>query len=196
MRILFIIPLLLFTNMAMAQAPLTYSQVIEVDSTSKEQLYERALKWITTAAGASKGEVITRDKENGEISAKLSMPFKSQYNYNEKETRGFVWYTLTIYVKDNKYKYEFTNFIHEGSTGESAYGWGWVHVNSHWDAVNFGLVTKEQSCPLEISKVDGDKYCAKLWAELKTHCKMNAADILNRLHSAMQTPVATKKDDW
>ena len=72
---------------------ITYSGIVEVDSTSKVELYKRAKRWLAI----NYDDVVIDD-----------------FNHNELIARGYVyptvWHTVHIQFKEGRYKYEFTNF--------------------------------------------------------------------------------------
>jgi hypothetical protein len=71
-----------------------YSNIIEVDSTSKEELYKRARKWVAYTC-----DVITLEDSN-EIVAH-GVLFLNQFVLSD------ILYTIKVKVKDNRYRYEF-----------------------------------------------------------------------------------------
>lgn len=188
--------LLLIAFAAGAQQPLTYSRVVDVDSTTKEVIYERALKWFTQHTTGSKASLTTQDKDKGEISAKMAIPYESAYIELRQETKGYIWFTLSISCKDNKYRYEFTNFTHEGTSHQRDISNVLFDEYIDYQAVSFGLLSKDTIAPQWMVKKNGRKWAAKVWAELKTGCRASAIKIMESLHAAIETPLAVKKDDW
>jgi hypothetical protein len=92
----------------------TYENVKEVDNTSKAELYYRAISWVNKTYKSSKDVIQYSDKDVGKII------LKPTYFSYVKSLFGSVligqWnYVLTIQVKDNKYKYTFTDFYEEAT---------------------------------------------------------------------------------
>jgi len=84
----------------------TYTNIIKVDSVSKDEIYNRAKHWLAYNYDNfkidNKDELISR----GHI----------QVGYAQ------IWQTITIKIKDGRYKYEITNFqviMHNVSDGSS-----------------------------------------------------------------------------
>jgi hypothetical protein len=68
-----IIALCLVCGYAKAQAqdyPLTYSRVLKVDSTSKTELFDKAMVWCSKSFNESKSAINVKDKESGIIAGK------------------------------------------------------------------------------------------------------------------------------
>ena len=94
----------------------TYSEVVEVPGISKNDLYTRAQTWFAKTYGSSKSVLEIQDKENGKLLGKgltdvsfRNPPLGARYG-------GIVRYTISILVKDGKYKYTISDFYHEGGT--------------------------------------------------------------------------------
>jgi hypothetical protein len=73
-----------------------YSNIIQVDNTSKEELYKRARKWAAYTC-----DVITLD-DNDEIVGRGIVFLGQFYSYD-------ISYTIKLKVKDGRYKYEIIN---------------------------------------------------------------------------------------
>ncbi len=87
----------------------SYSQVVEVPSTTKDELYKRVFAW---ANGFYKnpGDVIReRNPEAGKILIKARFRISNEADKKGVVTQaGDVMYSLTFDFKDGKYKYEIT----------------------------------------------------------------------------------------
>lgn len=91
----------------------TYSEVIEVKGASKDDLYLRAKNWALSNSYKPKtdrkaeGSYITK----GQFTVQYPSPMKGM-NHSGKVT-----FTMSISLKDGKYRYEMTDFIHESDRG-------------------------------------------------------------------------------
>jgi hypothetical protein len=126
-RLLFVLALLLSGSFAQAQQVkvssktlelpvdsethlVAYTGVVEVPSATQAQLYARATAWVAQYYPAATTAV--QNKEAGKVIV--------QGVAHPHAPAGFassVTYTLSLYVKDGKYKYDFTNFRHEATAG-------------------------------------------------------------------------------
>jgi len=82
----------------------TYSGIIDVENTSKDELFKRAKRWFVLASKSAKDVIQMDDKENGELIGKAT--FKVEYFY----LNPYILHTITILVKDSKFKYQITDF--------------------------------------------------------------------------------------
>jgi hypothetical protein len=83
-----------------------YTGVVEVAGISQNDLYTRAFDWVAKNYPSASNAL--QDKEKG----RLTVQGTTHPHYRNTEF-GSVTHTFTIYVKDGKYKYDFTNFRHE-----------------------------------------------------------------------------------
>jgi len=90
----------------------TYTNVIQVDEVKKEELYSRAKKWFATTYKSSKDVIQLDDKENGEIVGKGN--FKITYYARDP----IVNHTITISVKDGRFKYVITDLVYSDVQGD------------------------------------------------------------------------------
>lgn len=98
---------------------LTFTGIIKVDSASKEQLFTRARQWFNASLRDARTAIRVADKETGEILAKCIVRSQHWYKAMGKEYKVPIEYDfdLSVYVKDGKYKYSFSNFVdHEVSS--------------------------------------------------------------------------------
>jgi len=93
---------------------ITYSEVILVDSlTTKQELFSRAREWFAKTYKSSTNVIQMEDKESGKIVGKALMQvYHKQFGMIGES--GYINYTISLYLKDGKYKYEITNFYHSG----------------------------------------------------------------------------------
>ncbi|WP_343524400.1 DUF4468 domain-containing protein [Pedobacter sp.] len=90
----------------------SYSQVVQVKG-SKNELYSKAIEWFASMFKSSKNVIQLDDKDAGKIIGKFVA-----YDSNQ----GPVTCTLTIMLKDEKYKYILDNIYFNGN--RSYPGWG------------------------------------------------------------------------
>ena len=99
-----------------------YTEVVEVESKSKDDLYTSAREWFAKSYNSANNVIQMDDKESGKIVGKALMPvyhkaFGSDYD------SGNIHYTISIYLKDGRYKYEVSDFYHTGTVaGVPDYG--------------------------------------------------------------------------
>lgn len=114
MKILFALTYVAISIAAFSQKPLpeiegkvVYTEVVNVDSASAGVLYQRAKLFFAKMYNSSKDVVQVDDKENGLIVGKgfFSLTFEGVISSWQAE----VDHTISVRVKEGKYKYEFTD---------------------------------------------------------------------------------------
>lgn len=152
---------LLITNIGLSQKlpidsetkKITYTEVVEVPGLKKDDLYSKAKAWFVTSTGTTKLALELEDKETGKLLGKVNNPIKiNNPPLNNKFEVGSVIYNITVIVKDDKYKYTFTDFTHDSNgrdkvmscgafenkksaaksmlTGEMPTNWQWNKIKS------------------------------------------------------------------
>lgn len=91
---------------------ITYSEVVQIDNVSKDELYSRANEWFAKYYKSANAVLQMNNQENGKLVGKpLTTVFVTALG-REYEI-GHVKYTITISCKDGRYKYEITDFMHD-----------------------------------------------------------------------------------
>lgn len=90
----------------------TYTGVVQVDSIDKNTLYTRAKKWFVDNYKSAKDVIQLDDKETGEITGKGNF----KINYYTRDP--YISHTISIFVKDGRYKYLITNFSYSDNQNE------------------------------------------------------------------------------
>lgn len=175
----------IFTN---AQKALVFSEVVQVDSATKDELYSRAKHWFAAFSADKKATLQLSDKEDGELVGKCTVAFASSYPSNNASVKGSISYTVSIYCKEGRFKYEITNFNHEGSSGINE--WGFTY-----EAMPFGLITTDATCPKGVQDSYADKWRNGVWNELKVVAQSEAEALAAALKETMKQP-ATTSGNW
>lgn len=177
--------ILVFPSMLFCQNALIFTEVIQVDNTSKEQLFDRAKMWFTTIYRSSSDVLQIIDKDNGQLVGKAAMTYHSSIFKGSEATKGDIRYQVSIFFKDNRYKYEFTNFIHEGNSYNST------------GAASFGLITDENECPRKFNNImAGTKWCNNVWTDLKEKIDSEMKTTIESLKSQMINSIETENSNW
>lgn len=97
-----------------ASGKITYTDVVYVDdNANKSELYSRAREWFAKTYNSSNNVIQMEDKESGKIVGKALLQVYNKA-WGMKGEAGYINYTISIYMKDSRYKYEITNFHHTG----------------------------------------------------------------------------------
>ena len=138
-----------FTNL-IAQEAVSYSKVVQVDSTDKAKLFAMVHEWFASTYNSANDVIQMSDKEAGILVGKGAMT----YSYGKVSYvcyDGKVDYTIKVSVKDNRFKIELSNFIHSINPGNGA-------------QCNLGLITTA-----EVYTTSGmsKNYSNKAWVDIK-----------------------------
>lgn len=180
--------LILAALLGSAQEPLAFSGVIKTDSTAtKDQIMLAVKSWYLTALSSKSLPV--SDNETGIIVTRVSMPYTSDIFMGNNATRGTISYDLQVTCKDGRYKYELTNFRHEGTGGAGQFG--------SYPALSFGLLTTEADCPANVIPNEAVKWRNNLWHEMKDRAKHESQVAELSLSKYVDKFLQKKaKDDW
>jgi hypothetical protein len=136
--ILFVFLNATFLHSQIKDTAITFSKVMTVDSSLKSaELYARARAWFAVTYRSGKDVIQLEDKENGKLIGKGAIKYTSRVFVGSEGTKGWIYYTITIQIKDGRYKYELTDFIHEGNPYNSG------------GQFSFDLITSSEECPRE-----------------------------------------------
>jgi hypothetical protein len=89
-----------------------YSEVIPIDSTSKSEIFVSVLEWYNKTYKSGKNVIQASDKEGGMIIGNAVTKTIIYNNLGIKKDGGYFSYTISVYCKDNKYKYVIDNITY------------------------------------------------------------------------------------
>jgi hypothetical protein len=117
------------TNLPKVDGKIIYTGVVDVPNTSKDELFDRAKIWFVNSYRSANDVLQLDDKANGRL---IGKGYFEQY---DRTLNVSVYHTISIYVKDNKYKYEITNLNTKFfASGGGIVTGGWVeNTLEHWD---------------------------------------------------------------
>jgi hypothetical protein len=161
---------------------ITYTEVVVVDSLSnKQELFSRAREWFAKAYKSSTNVIQMEDKESGKIVGKALMQVYHKA-LGSNFPSGYINYTISIYIKDGKYKYEIIDFYHTGQL-----------ISGGNRIPDYGICEKMINTK---DKVMGMSY-QKTYNYYLFQMNNNVINLITDLKSSMKTKTTnTKKDDW
>ena len=165
-------PALLF-----AQSPITYDQVIRLDSISKDDLFNRGNHWLVDVFKDPNRVIQLKDKEGGQIIGKGNFPYmQTKKSWSAwVNTEGVVNFTIKLYFKEGRYRYVITDFTHDAD----------------W---SFGAVTDAPDCGCKFPFAN-KKWKGLIWNDLKDQIDVKVKDIATSLISSMEKK-AEIDDGW
>lgn len=108
-----ILPIDSATNM------ITYQEVVKVEGATKDELYVRAREWFARSFKSSKSVIQMEDKEAGKIIGKGSS--SGLYTVLMSTVPYKLDFTVSITVKEGRYRYEISPFDTQNSSSEGLY---------------------------------------------------------------------------
>lgn len=143
---------------------ITYSHVVNVPHQIKDSLFQKAKNWFAATLKNSEGFTQNFNEQSGELSgnsvitvtAKTSDPTEKTYDYA-------INFETHIYVKDNQYKYVFTNFY--------VSNFEWFITSAPKPEYFTNMPNKEQE---------------QVWNSLKKNIESNVSSLTNSLKKAMR----------
>ena len=187
MKIILVVILIVYSLVALGQkgtpelpfvdGKIMYTGVVDVDSTkTKSELYSSVREWFAKTYNSSTKVIQMDDKENGKIIGKAL--FQVYHKAMKKDhPSGYINYTISVFVKDGKYKYEVTNFYHTGNGG---------NISDFGDCENM-INTKMKTMGVSYQKTF-DYY---LW-QMDDYVK----NIITDLKSNIMTTTKVQEDNW
>jgi hypothetical protein len=149
---------------------ITYQGVVEVPGATKDQLYTRAYEWLAKTYRSANAVIQMQDKEAGRLMGK-GAALVSIKGFSA----GFVRHTLTVYLKDGRYKYVLTDLEHEATGAHNIYSGG----------------------PLERPKAEVSFYGGKkAWDSIRKDADSDARQLVADLQASMTLKGAKDPSDF
>lgn len=179
--ILFFIVLL--PTMVFSQEPLSYSEVIEVSNVDKNELYIRGREWFNENFKSVNDVLQINDKETGELVGKAYFQVACVYELMGKSVKvpAGVFFQISIWVKDGKYKYEFKDFNVPGSKDMSSL------------IIGLGTITTSDSTQYKFLKTP-EKRMNEIYLSVKTNTVLKSKSLIDSLKEKMSQK--SKTTDW
>jgi hypothetical protein len=155
--------------------PLSYSKVIEIPNTPKNQLYNSVKQWLASTYKSLNNVTQLDDKDNGVFIGKGTMTWRSE-TFSMQCSTGYIDYQIKVQVKDNKLKIELSDFQHHAKITSSS-------------ACTLGLITDKEEYK---SGIFGGPF-NKVWNQMKTDTKNYFDEMSNSLQTSFKS---SKKDDF
>jgi len=164
MKTVLLVFILLISFTELFSQNLVFRDTTKLNGT-KDELYKKALICIAKNYNDANKVIQFKDQEMGCIVV------KGVFEYNQKKfiwggnerTKGFVSYSLTLNIVDNKIIAEIGDFVHKADT-------------------SFGALTIDENCPRNFGILNSKKWNNWIWGDLKESAKQNSIGIINMFH--------------
>lgn len=164
-----------------AQEQVTYTEVVDANGKTKDELYDMAKMWFTTTYNSANDVLQMDSKESGTIVGKALFKYIYPKLMGSESVKGTINYTIKLYFKDNKYKYEITDFIHT------------PYITNTYEC-SFGLITTDEECDLSISGTK--KWKNDVWNNIKIQIGNNMEPLISSLKNGMINKIESSSNDW
>ena len=110
-KILFALALLFIAQQTFSQESFTISKVITTEEVGKSMIYVAINDWFATTYNSANDVIQMADKEAGIIIGNGSTEY-SKKGLAYMCYGGWLKYTIKVYMKENRFKVDITNFRH------------------------------------------------------------------------------------
>lgn len=182
---LFLVLLLSVLGASAQEKPLEFSEVIQAEGKSAQELYVIVKSWVATNFRSANAVIQMDDKESGVLIGKGNFDYRAPGGMSYRFIDGPVWFTLNIQTRDGRYKVTLNDFRHESREIKS-----WVKET--W---SFGQITDR---PKFKTKGLQDKRWTKTWPDLQAKCEEHSLLTFEELKKATsgEKPVVDEKNQW
>lgn len=180
-KILLICCVLCFSIFSNAQEPLSFTEVIQTDSTlSKSDIYVAVKSWVGTSFNSAKAVIEMDDKDAGILIIRpLSDYAMKGIMYSCYS--GHLRYTIKIQVRDGRFRVEVSNFTHNIDLGNAK-------------NCALGLITNAEKCPIRGMNTGPNQ---KVWADIQKFAASIAKSYFSALAELKISPQGgNNDDDW
>lgn len=158
----------LFISTLASSQNLSFSNVLQAEGKSSQEIYAAVKLWSATAFAKAKAATQVDDSENCLISFSSNIPY--QYgSISMAAYDGWINFTLTIQCRDGRYKVEMSNINHENKP------------------------TATKSCRLGAISADVESYKG-FNKKVASDIKIKAADLYDSLCKGLQDALVA--EDW
>ncbi len=161
--------------------PLSFTDVVNVNSVDSNELYMRAKLWFANSFADSKNVLEVEDKNAGILVGKGEFAYEPNVFMASSLTRGRIKFMVKIIVKNERYKYSFSDFVHQGSHSSAS------------SPIDFGLITTAEVSPVIQGTSKGMR--KKLWSHMQNVSILKTAEFITSLKAVMVSPVGGN-EDW
>lgn len=156
---------------------ITYSEVVPVHDVAKDELYTRARVWFAKTFKSANHVIQMEDKENGILIGKAAM--KVYHKAMVTHYHGLINYTVTIQVKDGRFKYSISDFNHTAS--------GATATNEDYGPCEEMINTKHNTMGVSHQSIYNQYF---------KQIKLEMEGLSNDIKTSLAKPATDTSDDW
>lgn len=148
---------------------LNRTEIIELPNAKQDELYSNGQAWFAESFVDANSVLQVEDRENGNLIGKGVIDFSTS-GMGAADVKGAIRFTVSVSVKDGRYKYEFKDFTH-AAYASSGYSFGDLSAS----AMPKGI----------------PKFYNKDWLSAKAMVESKVDTLIQSLNDAMR-----KSNDW
>ena len=182
---LFLVLLLSVLGASAQEKPLEFSEVIQAEGKSAQELYVIVKAWVATNFRSANAVIQMDDKESGILIGKSYFDYRAPKGMIYRFIDGYISFTLNVQTRQGRYKVTLNDFRHESLDPHSYY-------RSIW---SFGLITDRPKFQMTGSQ---DKRWTSTWPDLKVKCEEHSLRTFEELKKATsgEKPIVDEKNQW
>lgn len=167
--------------------PLSFSEVIQQENASKDELYQYLKQWFALKY-RSADDVIQYDDSDYAIIGKGVIPFKVN-NLTWQSASGFIRYSLTVRIREGRFKVTFADFAHESTSDVFRAKWsnGLVYAGEE--------LTKDQLALIGVKGLNVTQYRA-IDKRVKSTINTTISLMMSDLKRTVPTLKLDNEEDW
>jgi hypothetical protein len=169
---------------------LSYSEVVQSPNNNANQLYSNIYEWFAKTYNSANNVIQLNDKENGKIIGKggfTIIPIHQWGNIKTPQT-FFVNYTLTVQIKDGRFKYDFSNITVKPIQSTATFG-----IETYYNIDKEKL--KEETAKVVKNEKQIEKMVESTYSFQTEIFRLTDENILSVIKSIKNNSVV-KKEDW
>lgn len=163
--------LLLMPVICFSQNKISYSEVVQTDSVSKQTLYGRGLTFFANNFKSANNVIQLKDEAECHIIGKSNIEYPGVDQYYS----GHINFTIELFFKDGRFKYEIKDFSHQG------------------ERITIGDITDSDEAQFKAFG-SSKAFRNREWNNMKTVVQTLSQNLVNQMNETIANPA--KQDNW
>lgn len=143
----------------------TFTDTVRMKDIPQEELYARAWGWFNEQSKTDAKFFEEANKRYGRFTGTSSIVFQSKTKGGSDFVKGKIYFLVRVYVQDDYYVYEITDFVHQGR-------------------ITFNTLTNAPKYPYR--PIANQEWHNMVWEEMKVTVKDNVYPLIGSLRASMQ----------
>jgi len=158
---------------------LSFAEVVKVQDVKKDNLYLRARNWFLKTYNVGTNVITLQDQANGELVGDAMILHSESEIFNPNMcAAGKIHYTIHIWVKDGRYKYDISNFYLVSKCSNTK----WWNIKTFYKSEYDGNIM--------------DKTVKENHDRVRTHILNDINNLISSLKEYMANATNANNDNW